>query len=222
MPLLRASSPPSPTRRRLNRSAVIGLSAIGIALGAWQAKECAPIRFQYVAAYAYAEALFFTIALCVIGLLLLIYWRTRGIGAGLVAAGLLSCAVFYGGMAVLLRLDRVAWQHEPPLVAIGPDQKATVVVYFRHGTTDRQIEEFASALVKDTTEQSLLRDYLRLSPSQANGHQAVALTLSEQASPELITRYVERIERDSRVEKTYRDIAPTAIQPEPNHTPGAR
>jgi len=216
MPLLRASSPPSPTHRRLNRVGVIVLSAIGIALGIWLAKDCASIRFGYVAAYAYAAAMFYSIVLCGLGLLLLVYWRTRGIGAGLVAAGLLTCATFYGGMTVLVRLDRVAWRHEPPAVAFGPDQKATVVVYFRPGTTDRQIEEFASSLENDN--QSLLRVYLRLTPSQANGHEAVALTLNEDASPEQVAQYVQRIERDRRVEKTYRDTAPIAIQPEPNTT----
>jgi len=219
MPLLRANSPPSLTHQRFSRGAVIALSIIGIALGAWAAKDCASIRFGYAAGYNYAAAWVCSIALCVVGLLLLVYWRTRGFGAGLIAAGILTFLTFYSGMEILLRLDRVAWQHEPPPVAIGPDQKATLVVYFRVGTTNKQIEEFASSLEEDTADQSLLREYLRLIPSQANGHDAVALTLNEDASPEQIARYVERIEHDRRVEKTYRNIAPIAIQPEPNHTP---
>ena len=202
----------------MNRIAVYGLSAVGIALGAWQARECAAIRFGYAAGYAYAAAVFWAIALVGIGLLLLVYWRTRRIGAGLVAAGLLSCATFYGGMAVLLRLDRVAWRHEPPPVAIGPDQKASLVIYFRRGTTDEQIEEFSSSVLTGTAEPS---EYLRLLPSQANGHGGVALTFSRDARPEQVSRYVEKIEHDSRVEKVYRDIAPTAIQPLPNSSPTA-
>jgi len=46
--------------------------------------------------------------------------------------------------------------------------------------------------------------------------------LSENASPEQIRRYVERIEHESRVEKTYRDVAPTAIQPEADRAPSFR
>jgi hypothetical protein len=213
MPLISPNCPPSPAHSRVNRIAVIGLSAIGIALGAWQAKNCAAIRFGYVAELGYATAVFLAIFLSGIGLLLLVYWRTRGVGAGLVAAGLLSCATFYGGMAILLRLDRVAWQHEPPLVAIGPDQKATFVIYFRRGTTDEQIEEFRSSMLTGTTERP---EYLRLLPSQANGHEGVALTFSKDARPEQVTGYVEKIKGDSRVEKVYRDIAPTAIPPQPN------
>jgi hypothetical protein len=157
-------------------------------------------------------------ALCGIGLLLLIYWRTRGIGIGLVAAGLLSSMTFYGGMAVLLRLDRVAWQHEPPPFAVGPDQKATLVIYFRRGTTNQQIEEFRSSMLTGTAEPS---EYLRLLPSQANGYEGVALTFSKDTRREQVMRYVDKIEGDSRVEKIYRDIAPTAIPPQPNHSPTA-
>ena len=94
MPLLKPSQSPSPAIRRWNRTWSIGLAAAGIALGAWQAQECAAIRFGYVAGYAYAAAVFYGILLCGVGLLFLIYWRTRGIGAGLVAAGFLSCVAF--------------------------------------------------------------------------------------------------------------------------------
>ena len=165
------------------------------------------MRFGYAAGYAYEAAVFLGVVLCGVGLLLAIYWRTRGIGVGLVAAGLISCTSFFGGMALLLRLDRVAWRHEPSPVAIGPDQKAALVIYFRQGTTDEQIEEFKKQLP------SFLSEYLQLPPSQANGHEGVALTFSEDARPEQVRRYIEKVERDRRVEKTYRDIAPTAIQP---------
>lgn len=207
MPVLSSNRPPSEALRLANRITLIVLSAIGIVFGAWQANHCAAIRFGYAAAYAYAAVVFLAVVLCVVGLLLAIYWRTRWIGAGLVAAGLLGCTSFYGGMALLLRLDRVAWRHEPPLVAFGPDQKAGLVIYFRHGTTDEQIEEFQ----KQTP--SFVSEYLRLPPSQANGHDAVALTFSENARPDQVRWYIEKFERDGRVEKTYRDVAPTAIQP---------
>ena len=116
----------------------------------------------------------------------------------------------------MLRLDRVAWQHEPPLVAIGPDQKATLVIYFKSGTTDEQIEEFNSSVLTGTTERP---EYLRLFPRQANGHEGVALTFSKDTRPEQVTGYVEKIKGDSRVEKVYRDIVPTASPPQPNQPP---
>jgi len=196
----------------------MGLAAIGIVLGAWEAKHCAAIRFGYAAGYAYATAVILAVGLCVTGLLLVIYWRTRGIGAGLVAAGLLGCVTFYGGMAVLLRLDSVAWRYEPPPVAIGPDQRASLVIYFLHGTAEPQIEEFRSSVLTDTAGQmpSFVRGYLRLLPRQANGHDGVALMFSEAAGPEQVAKYVDKIKRDSRVASVYVDVAPNAIRPQPN------
>ncbi len=74
-------------------------------------------------------------------------------------------------MGILLRLDRVSWKHEPPPIAIGPDQKATLVVYFKHGTTDEQIKNFRYSVLSGAVEPL---EYLRLLPDQANGHEAVA------------------------------------------------
>ena len=216
MPLLSPEHPPSPAHRHVNQVAVIVLSALGIALGAWLAKDCAAIQFGYAAGYSFATAVFLAMSLCGVGLLLLLYWRTRGIGIGLVAAGLLACVTFYGAIAILLKLDRVAWKHEPPLVVFGPDHKATLVIYFRRGTTDDQIEAFRSSMVKGMEERT---EYLRLLPDQANGHEGVALTFSKDTSSEQVTRYVKTIEGDSCVEKVYRDIAPSAIPPKPNETP---
>jgi hypothetical protein len=204
--------PLSLAHTRLNRIAVIGLSAVGIALGAWQAKNCTAISFGYVAGYAYATAVLLAVALCGVGLLLLISWRTRGIGAGLVAAGLLSSLTFYAGMAVLLRLDRVAWRHEPPLFLIGPDQRASLVIYFWDGITEQQVEEFHSSVLNDTTYHSLVTTYLRLRPSQANGHEGIAVTFRQDARPDQVAQCIEKVERDGRVQKTYRNIAPTAIE----------
>jgi hypothetical protein len=105
-----------------------------------------------------------------------------------------------------------------PPFAIGPDQKASLVIYFRRGTTDEQVEEFRSSVLTGTAEPS---EYLRLRPSQANGHEGVALTFSTDTHPEQLSRYVEKIEHDNRVERVYRDVAPTAIQPLPNSSPTA-
>ena len=215
MTLLKSTAPPPLALGRLNRIAVIALPVLGIVLGGWEAKDCAARRFGYAAGYAYAATLFFAIALCVIGLLLLIYWRTRSIGVGLIASGVLSCVAFYGVMGILLRLDRVSWKHEPPPIAIGPDQKATLVVYFKHGTTDEQIENFRYSVLSGAVEPL---EYLRLLPDQANGHEAVALTYSNDVHSEQLTRYINTIEHDSRVEKTYRNVAPNAIPPEQERT----
>ncbi len=98
-------------------------------MGAWEAEKCAKIAFGYVASYSFAGAVALGILLVTIGSVLAVYWRTRGIEIGLILAGVLSCACFYGGIAVLLKLGQVAWKHQPR-VSIGADQEASTVIYF--------------------------------------------------------------------------------------------
>jgi hypothetical protein len=225
MPILRPSEPLTPFQRSLNKGVVLLLAAVGIGLGMWQAKECAAERFGYIAGYSYAAALLLAIGLSVIGLLLLIYWRTRSVGAGLVAAGILSCAVFYAGMAVLLKEDRVAWRHEPAPVSIGPDARASAVIYFRKGITAQQVEDFDSSVLEEPAQPGyegrghppFVQEYLHLAPSQANGHEAIALTFFDNAPSDKVNAYMATIGADRRVEAVFLDVAPNSIQSVSEH-----
>jgi hypothetical protein len=219
VPLLEPSEPLTQFQHSLNKVVVLLLSAAGTLLGLWNARDCAAIRFGYVATYSYVFAVFMAVGLGVVGLLLLIYWRTRWAGIGLIAAGLLSYAVFYAGMAVLLRADRVAWRHEPPPVRFGPDVKASAVIYFHHGVTDEQVEDFASSVLSQSARSpqlgraypNFVRTYLRLTPRQANGHEAIALTFFREAQGKAITDYLGKIKADSRVETVFLDTSPKDI-----------
>jgi hypothetical protein len=197
-----------------------GLCCAGFAFGLWEAHECARIAYGYVASYSFAGAIGFAIIFVVIGLLLTVSWRTRGMGVGFVLAGFLSCLTFYAGIALLTRLDRVAWRHEPPLVSFGPDQKASVVIYFCPDTTHDQIENFSDSVLyvnaaprhagKDYP--AFVQAYLLLLPEQANGHDAVALTFFPNTGTQKeIGAYLTRIESDRMVAKVFTGIAPTAI-----------
>jgi hypothetical protein len=141
-------------------------------------------------------------------------------GVGFVLAGFLSCFTFYAGIAILKRLDRVAWQHEPPLVSFGPEQKAWAVIYFCSGTTHDQVENFRDSVLYVNAEPrhagkdypAFVESYLRLLPEQANGHDAVALTLFPNTGTQKeIGAYLSKIESDRRVAKVFTGIAPTAI-----------
>jgi hypothetical protein len=133
--------------------------------------------------------------------------------------GVLSVMTFYSGIAVLLKLDRVAWKHER-LVSIGPKQNASAVIYFCPKSTDGQIENFREAVLEeDAQPRHAGRDfpvfvgtYLRLSPSQANGHKAVALSFRESDRGGAIEAYLNKIESDTRVAKVFTDVAPTEIR----------
>ena len=158
--------------------------------------------------------------MAVVGLVLAVYWRTRWVGFGLIAAGVLSCATFYAGIGVLLKLDRVAWKHEPPLVSFGPDQDASIVVYFCPKTTSDQIESFRETVLEEDAEPRhagrdfpiFVGSYLRLLPSQANGHDAIALDIRKGSGNSQIAGYLNKIESDPRVAKVFTDVAPTAIR----------
>jgi hypothetical protein len=224
MALLRSNQPLSPIQRRVNRGAALLSALVGIALGLWVAEDCAATTSGYAATYDYAIALFIAIALCMLGLPLLIYWRTRWLGSGLIAAGILSYAAFYIGMAVLLKEDRVAWRHEQ-MVSFGPDQKASAVLYFRKEITHEQVEDFNSTVLMGPAlprhdgrdYPTFVRMYLRLLPSQANGHEAIALTFSDKAAPDKVSAYLATINADSRVETVFLNTSPNSIHADSKH-----
>jgi len=224
MALLRSNQPLSPFQRRVNTGGPLLSALVGIALGLWVAKDCAATTSGYLAGYDYGIAFFIAVALCMLGLPLLIYWRTRWLGGGLIAAGILSYATFYDGMAVLLKEDLVAWRHEQ-MVSIGPDQKASAVIYFRKEITQQQVEDFRSTVLmgpalrgRDGRDYpTFVSMYLRLIPSQANGHWAIALTFLDNAPPDKVEAYLATIKADSRVETVFLNTSPNSIHADSKH-----
>lgn len=205
--------------------AAVALGAAGcIGLGLWEAHHCAQVAFGYVAGYSYIAALLYAIAISLGGILLCVYWRTRALGLSLIVFGLLSYGVFLGGMAALKKMDKVAWLHEPPEQAFGPDQKASVVVYFRKGTTDEQIEAFHSTILEQPGQPMhpepeypwFVIDYLCLLPGQANGFDGVAVSFRHNVTRADTDPYVAKIRADHRVEKVFLDVSPAAIAADPS------
>jgi hypothetical protein len=198
----------------MNKSALLLSVLAGIAFGWWEAKEFAAISYGYAAGYSFAATWLFAVSFGVLGLLLAVYWRTRWFGYGLILVGILSCAVFYGGIYMLLKQDRVAWRHEPPEVSVGPEVKASAVIYFRKGITGQQVESFnSSVLMMSAIPQ---HDYLRLLPSQANGHEGIAITFLANAPADKVTAALATIKADNRVENVYLNIAPDSIRADSN------
>jgi hypothetical protein len=220
MPLLKSDQPLSSTQRKVNKFSLISLTFLGILLGLWEAYICASTRFGYAAAYNFGAAWAFAILFCAMALPLLIYWRSRWIGIGFATIGLLSCATFYAGIGILLKADRVAWRHEPPLVHFGPDQKASIVVYFKNGTTNKEIEDFNSSTLQEPAEPrnpgrdypQFVGEYLRLLPSQANGYEAIALSFFDGSSSDQTNAFINRIKSDKRVLKVFQNQSPASIR----------
>lgn len=222
MGLLHSSQPLSVLQRRVNRFALPILALAGIALGLQVARECAATSSSYIASYDYAGTWYVAFLFCVLGLLLTVYWRTRWIGGGLIAAGVLSCAVFYGGMTILLKLDRVAWVHEKMISVGGADQKASVVIYFRKGITNEQVEDFNSSILMGPAEPrhagrdypAFVQTYSSMIPS--SGHKVVALTFFNNAPADKAKAYLASIQGDSRVDKVFLNVSPDSIKTDPD------
>jgi len=223
MGVLHPDRPLSPPQHRLNKVVVLISVLIGLALGVEWARECALTRSAYLADYSYAISFYTSIALTMLGLPLLIYWRTRWFGGGLIAVGILSYVMFLGGMAILLKEDRVVWRHEQ-MISFGPNQKASAVIYFRRGITSQEVEDFNSSVLEVPTPQppghghpAFVQTYLRLAPMQANGHEAIALNFFDSASTDKVTAYLTRIKADVRVERVFLNVAPNSIHPDSEH-----
>ena len=136
----------------------------------------------------------------------------------MIAAGLLMYPLFLGYIGVMKKLDRVAWMHES-IVHFGPDQSASLVIYYRPGTTDAQIEDFIENKLEQPAEPrhdgkdypEFVDSYLRLLPSQANGYDASALTFRVNESVPEVSSYISMIQSDPRVQRVFRNVAPDSI-----------
>lgn len=162
------------------------------------------------------------------GLLLMIYWRTRSTGAALFGTGIIMYLVFLGSIAALKKFDKVAWQHEPPMQSFGPDQQASLVIYYRPGTTDQQIEDFVEHKLENYPSRvhdgkgfpDFVTEYMALIPSQANGFHGSALRFKPGADVVAVDSFVSMVQSDPRVERVFRDTSPNAIHlPKTEQTP---
>lgn len=97
-----------------------------------------------------------------------------------------------------------------------------MLIYLRRGITEKEVEEFRSAVLADAGNKydlpAFVRLYWRLSPDQANGQRGIALYFFDQARPAEMTSYVEKIKHDSRVDAVYPNISADTIQRQLNHS----
>jgi hypothetical protein len=226
--ILKRSVPPAAADRRKDRLAAIFFSATGVVLGLLQAQRVAKLPSGYIAGYSYAIAFLIAVFLCALGLPLLIHWRTRRIGFGLILVGIFSLVCFYSGIAIMLKADRIAWEHET-MRSLGPTQRASAVIYFCPGITNEQIEDFRQNVLEvpyksgaDRRFPSYVRSYFRLAPSQAHGYEGIALNFDMNAAPQEIKDYYGRLDSDPHVMKLFVDRVPNLIQKDETTTANGR
>jgi hypothetical protein len=219
MPVFEAVEPLTQAQKRRRWIIASVIVAAGIGFAIWTAIDTAHIAFGYVASYSFAMIFMLSCLLGVIGISLMIYWRTRSTGAALFCTGIAMYLLFLGCIGILKKFDKVAWEHEPPKVSFGPDQPASLVIYYRAGTTEQQIEDFVEhklenypSKVHDGTDfPDFVTEYLGLLPSQANGFSGSALTFGPDARRDTVESFVAMVQADPRVARVFRDTPPEAI-----------
>lgn len=217
MPFLRPKARLTAKQRRLRLVISLLLLTSGIGLGLWEAIDCAKIRFGYIASYDFAIAFLLGGFLCVVGLLLLPYWRTRSGGIALVAAGVLSYATFLGGITILKKLDRVAWQHEPPMQHVADaDDTASLVLYFRKGTSNQQVNDFIQNVLEQPSTQHDGRDtpdfVTEYYVIYTDGYEGYAMNFSGDAPSFKTNNYIASIKGDSRIDRVFTNVVPNSIR----------
>lgn len=219
MPVFTATVPLTRAQMRHRWIAASVIVAAGLGFAVWAAIDCSHIAFGYAASYSFAAVFMLACVFVVSGLLLTIYWRTRSTGVALIATGVAAYLVFLGCIGILKKFDKVTWVHEPPIRAMGPDQQASLIIYYRPGTTARQIQDFVEhklggypSKVHDGTDfPEFVTEYLGLIPSQANGFDGSALTFRSGAHGTDVDSFVAMVKSDPRVGRVFRDTSPNAI-----------
>jgi hypothetical protein len=219
MPVFKAAAPQTRAQKRRRWIAAAMILAAGSGFAVWVAIDCAHIVFGYIASYSFAIVFRLGYVVALIGLPLLIYWRTRSTGIALIGTGIAMYLVFLGCIGILKRFDKVAWMHEPPAQRIGPDQKESLIIYYRPGTTGRQIEDFVehklegypSKAHNGTGFPDFVTQYWSLDRSQANGFDASALNFEPGADEVAVSSFIGMVQCDPRVARVFRDVPLSAI-----------
>lgn len=174
MPPLEPASGVSQSQRRFDRIAPTVLALAGIALGCFFANQLTHIPSGYVASYVTLSVVVSTVLLGLLGAILLLHWRTHRLGVGLIVAGLLTLPSYELGWRVLLKLDRIPWR--PPAIQLVAGQRARVIIRFRSGMTQQQVNDFVSSKLSFLPEWA---DSLAgLPASETNGQLSLTLTVS--------------------------------------------
>jgi hypothetical protein len=164
----------SQAQRRFDRIAPIVLALAGIALGYFFANQLTHIPSGYVAPNVTLSVLASTVLLILLGAILLLHWRTHRLGVGLIGAGLLTLTTYALAGRVLLTLDRIPWA--PPAVQLVPGQQARVILRFRGGVTQQQVNDFVSSKLSSLPDWA---DSLAgLPANERSGQLGLALNLS--------------------------------------------
>lgn len=108
--------------------------------------------------------------------------------------------------------------YETKMERLGPDVSASLVIYFKLGTTEEQIEQFYQDYLFITRQDGRgeahryrIRTNLRLLPVQANNYDAIAVTFQNDATENQRSSAKDAFESSVIVYKVFENIAPNDI-----------
>src|SRR5438128_2402374 len=131
-----------PWRLRIELTgAVVGSASLGSVLAFWLASE----PFGYLAGFRFIEIIFLgggaVLFLLVTGMLLVLISKKRWYGMLSFMSASLLVASYVTTFKVLQKAGKVSYEHEQ-MVSIGPDVTHGLVIYFKHGVSNDQVNYF--------------------------------------------------------------------------------
>ena len=171
----------------------------------------------YVAVYPVMAMWVLTLLITVVAGILVAIPRTRFVGFVFAAAIVFIPSSFVLGVKVSEIAGLNHWRNAP-MHRFGPDVPYSLVVYFQPAASKRHIEQFEHSQLYQTRSDSRdlqfrtgIREFLRLVPVQAHGHNGFAINLDASIPAKARSVLIEAISNDPLVFRTYRDIAPDRI-----------
>jgi len=207
---------------RSQKALICVVPALAILLGVSLVNSFNREPSGYVAVYDAVAMWMFSLLVLLMGIVLLIFRRTRFSGWVVAAAAFLVPIVFFVGVKVSFAAGLNSWLNAP-LVHFGPDVRSSLVVYYKAGISHKEISDFQDAQLYQARPDGHgkdfkpgIRTFLSLIPDQAHGHYAFAVDLDPRMRPSQRESLISSLSSSPLVFKVYRDVAPNSI---PDPTP---
>jgi hypothetical protein len=207
---------------RSQKALICVIPALAILLGVSLVNSFNREPSGYVAVYDAVAMWMLSLLVLLMGIVLLIFRRTRFSGWVVAAAAFLVPIVFFVGVKVSFAAGLNSWLNAP-LVHFGPDVRSSLVVYYKAGISHKEISDFQDAQLYQARRDGHgkdfkpgIRTFLALLPDQAHGHYAFALDLDSAMRPDQRESLISSLSNSPLVFKVYREVAPNSI---PDPTP---
>jgi len=190
-------------------------SALLLALTVFLTRGYDTAKAGYVAVYEVLSMWILCVLLILFGLALVFPRRTRRLGTLAVGTGLALPFAFFAGIRISESAGWISWANQP-MQAFGPVFQASEFVYYNLGFTEAQMEGFQRASLYQPAGVGFdlkpgITYCLRLSPSQAHGHDAFAIGISESLPQIRRDQLRSLLARSPLVFRVYHDVAPKNI-----------